>query len=65
MTHSSKFLCIAEKIWEKRYSVPFRSEWFPLNELLESIRNGKFKPSSVRRVEIPKENGAVRKLMAM
>ncbi|MDD6603535.1 MAG: hypothetical protein PUE73_04285 [Eubacteriales bacterium] len=35
------------------------------NELLESISNGKFKPSSVRRGEIPKENGALRKLMAM
>lgn len=32
------------------------------NELLESIRNGKYKPSSVRRVEIPKDNGGVRKL---
>lgn len=32
------------------------------NELLESIRNGKHKPSSVRRVEFPKDNGGVRKL---
>ena len=32
------------------------------NELLESIRNGKYKPSPVRRVEIPKDNGGVRKL---
>ena len=31
-------------------------------ELLESIRNGKYKPSPVRRVEIPKDNGGVRKL---
>ena len=31
-------------------------------ELLDSIRNGKYKPSPVRRVEIPKENGGVRKL---
>jgi len=32
------------------------------NELLESIRNGKYKPSPVRRVEIPKDNGGVRQL---
>ena len=32
------------------------------NELLEKIRNGKYKPSPVRRVEIPKDNGGVRKL---
>lgn len=32
------------------------------NELLERIRNGKYKPSPVRRVEIPKDNGGVRKL---
>ena len=32
------------------------------NELLESIRNGKYKPSPVRRVEISKDNGGVRKL---
>ena len=32
------------------------------DELLESIRNGKYKPSPVRRVEIPKDNGSVRKL---
>ena len=32
------------------------------DELLESIRNGKYKPSPVRRVEIPKDNGGVRKL---
>lgn len=31
-------------------------------ELLESIRNGKYKPSPVRRVEIPKDNGGVRQL---
>ena len=31
-------------------------------ELLGSIRNGKYKPSPVRRVEIPKDNGGVRKL---
>ena len=31
-------------------------------ELLESIRRGKYKPSPVRRVEIPKDNGGVRKL---
>jgi len=31
-------------------------------ELLESIRKGKYKPSPVRRVEIPKDNGGVRKL---
>lgn len=31
-------------------------------ELLESIRNSKYKPSPVRRVEIPKDNGGVRKL---
>ena len=32
------------------------------DELLESIRNGKYKPSPVRKVEIPKDNGGVRKL---
>ena len=32
------------------------------DELLESIRNGKYKPSPVRRVEIPKDNGGIRKL---
>ena len=32
------------------------------DELLESIRSGKYKPSPVRRVEIPKDNGGVRKL---
>lgn len=32
------------------------------DELLESIRSGKYKPSPVRRVEIPKDNGDVRKL---
>ena len=31
-------------------------------ELLESIRRGKYKSSPVRRVEIPKDNGGVRKL---
>ncbi len=31
-------------------------------ELLEKIRNGKYKPSPVRRVEIPKDNGGKRKL---
>ena len=31
-------------------------------ELLESTRNGKYKPSPVQRVEIPKDNGGVRKL---
>ena len=32
------------------------------DELLESIRNGKYKPSPVRRKEIPKADGGVRKL---
>ncbi len=32
------------------------------NEPLESIRNGKYKPSPVRRVAIPKDNGGVRQL---
>ena len=32
------------------------------DELLESIRNGKYKPSPVHRVEILKDNGGVRKL---
>ena len=32
------------------------------DELLESIRNGKYKPSPVRRAEIPKDNGDVRML---
>ena len=31
-------------------------------EPLESIRNGKYKPSPVRRAEIPKDNGGVRML---
>ncbi len=31
-------------------------------ELLESIRNGKYKPSPVRRKEIPKGDGGIRKL---
>ena len=31
-------------------------------ELLEKIRNGNYKPSPVRRVEIPKDDGGVRKL---
>ena len=31
-------------------------------ELLEKIRQGKYNPSPVRRVEIPKDNGGVRKL---
>ena len=31
-------------------------------ELLEKIRNGRYKPSPVRRAEIPKDNGGVRKL---
>ena len=31
-------------------------------ELLDLIRNGKYKPTLVRRVEIPKDNGGVRKL---
>ena len=31
-------------------------------ELLESIRNGQYKPSPVRRAEIPKDNGDVRML---
>ena len=32
------------------------------SELLEKIRNGKYKPSPVRRVEIPKDNGGTRQL---
>jgi group II intron reverse transcriptase/maturase len=32
------------------------------DELLESIRDGKYRPKPVRRVEIPKENGKTRKL---
>ena len=32
------------------------------NVVLEKIRNGKYKPSPVRRVEIPKDNGGIRKL---
>lgn len=31
-------------------------------ELIQSIRNGKYQPQPVRRVEIPKDNGKVRKL---
>ena len=31
-------------------------------ELLQTIRDGKYKPSPVRRVEIPKDNGGTRKL---
>ena len=33
-----------------------------LNELLQSIREGKYRPKPVRRVEIPKDNGKTRKL---
>ena len=32
------------------------------NELLQSLRDGRYRPKPVRRVEIPKENGKVRKL---
>ena len=32
------------------------------DELLESIRRGRFKPQPVRRKEIPKPDGGVRKL---
>lgn len=40
------------------------SPWLKENgsELLERIRNGKYKPSPVRRVEIPKDNGGKRQL---
>lgn len=31
-------------------------------ELLQSIRDGKYHPKLVKRVEIPKENGKTRKL---
>ena len=32
------------------------------NELMQSLRDGKYRPKPVRRVEIPKENGKTRKL---
>ncbi len=32
------------------------------DELIQSIRDGKYRPKAVRRVEIPKENGKTRKL---
>lgn len=32
------------------------------NELVQSLREGKYRPTPVRRVEIPKENGKTRKL---
>ncbi len=32
------------------------------NELVQTLRDGKYRPSPVRRVEIPKENGKTRKL---
>ncbi|ABI68349.1 group II intron reverse transcriptase/maturase [Syntrophomonas wolfei] len=32
------------------------------NELVQSLRDGKYRPKPVRRVEIPKENGKTRKL---
>ena len=40
------------------------AEWLKEHkgELLESIRNGKYKPSPVRRKETPKPDGGVRKL---
>ena len=43
------------------------SELFPylnlhLSELIEKIKSGKYKPTAVRRVEIPKENGKKRQL---
>ena len=32
------------------------------NELVQTLREGKYRPNPVRRVEIPKENGKTRKL---
>lgn len=45
-------------------SVDKALDWLKENreELLGKIRAGKYKPSPVRRVEIPKDNGGVRKL---
>ena len=45
-------------------SVDKALEWMKENgeELLKTIRDGKYKPLPVRRVEIPKYNGGMRKL---
>lgn len=40
--------------------LPFLTEH--QNELVQALRDGKYRPSPVRRVEIPKENGKTRKL---
>ena len=47
-----------------RMSINEALVWLKENgdELLGKIRNGKYKPSPVRRVEIPKDNGGIRKL---
>ena len=40
--------------------LPFLKDY--QNELVQTLRDGKYRPSPVRRVEIPKENGKTRKL---
>ena len=55
-----------DSVEHEKYAEAYSTECQKVEERdgaeLESIRNGKYKPSPVRRVEIPKDNGDVRKL---